>query len=96
MTFIDLIASQLTDPFRIGLLAVLVMTTRQTAAHTGHWIPLGVGALFVAFLIPNTLGSGQTDMMTAVSAGVVSNVIILAVIMGALMLWTRLAGGKAS
>lgn len=95
MPFADLIASQLTDPFRIGLLAVLLMTTRQTSAHTGHWIPLGVGALFVAALIPTTMGSGQTGTMSAIAAGVVSNVIILALILGAFALWSWLTGNKA-
>lgn len=96
MPYADLIVSQLTDPFRIGLLLFLALTTRRTSAQTGYAIPLAVGALFVAFLIPTTMGSGQTGGMTAIAAGVVSNIIILAVILGVLMLWSRLAARKTN
>lgn len=92
MPYADLIISQLTDPFRIGLLVFLALIAQRTSAQTGHAIPLALGVLFVAFLIPTTMGSGQTGRMPAIAAGVVSNVIILAVILGASLLWNRVNG----
>ncbi len=92
MTFVDLVQSQLLDPFRIGLLVALVLTTRRTAAHTGNWLPLAPGVLFVAVIIPATLSTPQAGLMTAIGAGLMSNAIILAVILGLSALWSRFAG----
>jgi hypothetical protein len=87
MTFADLLVAQLLDPFRIGLLIALVFTTLQTAAHTGRLIPLALGGLFVAVLIATTTGSGEVGQ--AIAAGVVTNAMILAVILGLHAIWKR-------
>lgn len=90
MTFTDLLLSYLLDPFRIGLLIALTLTTANTAAHTGRIIPLALGVVFVAVLIAMTTGSGQTGQTMAIGVGVLANAIILAVILAGVALWSRL------
>jgi hypothetical protein len=80
---LDLINSQLTDPFRIGLLIALFVTMLRTRAASGIVLPLAAGIVFVAVIVPTTMGSGfvlQTGL-----AGVVSNAVIVAAIYG---IWT--------
>jgi hypothetical protein len=86
---IDLVLSQLTDIFRIGLIVALVVTMRRTAAVTGRVLPLALGVLFVAVILPTTLRSQQVALMDAVLAGLVSNVIILGVVLAAAFLVER-------
>ncbi len=78
---IDTVLSQLTDPFRIGLMVALVITMLRTAAVTGRWIPLALGVVFVAVIVPSTLPSQTVEFMDAVLAGLVSNAIILVVVL---------------
>ena len=78
---IDTVLSQLIDPFRIGLMVALVITMLRTAAVTGRWIPLALGVVFVAVIVPSTLPSQSVVLMEAVLAGLVSNSIILAVVL---------------
>ena len=91
---IDILIQQLLDPFRIGLLAALVITTIQTSAHTGRTIPLLVGAVFVAVLIPTTMGTDAGNRTVSIGVGLVANAIILAVILGLVALWRRVSGGE--
>jgi hypothetical protein len=77
---LDLLTAQLTDPFRIGLLIAMVYTARNTAAQAGRLIPVILGIVFVAILIPMTLGSGAPDRTTAIAMGLLSNAIIVAII----------------
>jgi threonine/homoserine/homoserine lactone efflux protein len=82
----DLFLANLLDPFRIILLAALIATMLRTQANTGTWLPLGLGALFVAALIPLTLQPVQTlPLWQVIAVGVAANVVLLAVGMG---LWT--------
>ena len=74
---IDLAISQLTDPFRIGLLIGLVVTMQRTAAVTGRMIPLILGVVFVAVMLPTTMLSSSVNLQDAILAGLISNVIIL-------------------
>ena len=74
---IDLAISQLTDPFRIGLLIGLVVTMQRTAAVTGRIIPLILGVVFVAVMLPTTMPSSPVNLQDAILAGLISNVIIL-------------------
>lgn len=78
---IDTVLSQLTDPFRIGLMVALVITMFRTSAVTGRVIPLALGVLFVAVILPSTLPSQSVEFLDAVVAGFVSNVIILVVVL---------------
>lgn len=78
----DLILAQLTDPFRIGLLIALVFTMLRTRAATGQLLPLAAGAVFVAVVIPSTMPKAGVSLIQDVTAGLVSNLIILAIVLG--------------
>ena len=82
--------SQLTDFFRIGLIIALVVTMRRTAAVTGRVLPLVLGVIFVAAMLPLTMASASASLTNAILAGLVSNTIILAVVLGAAELIARL------
>jgi hypothetical protein len=84
-----LIISQLTDPFRIGLLAALIYTTIRNAAVTGWLVPMVAGIVFVAFIIAVTMPSAGLTQAAVISAGVVSNAIIAAIMFAVLYLWRR-------
>jgi hypothetical protein len=79
--------SQLADPFRIGLMAALIYTTIRNAAVTGWLVPMAAGIVFVAFIIAVTMPNGGSSQAVVISAGVVSNAIIAAIIFGALFIW---------
>jgi hypothetical protein len=76
----ELLISQLTDVFRIGLIVALVVTMHRTSAVTGRLIPLVAGVVFVAVILPTTMPSASANLTDAVMVGVVSNLIILAVV----------------
>ena len=93
MDLSNLILSQLADPFRIGLLVALVFTMLRTQGTTGVFVPLAAGVLFVAVIIPSTtLITLAQPLWQIVAVGVVSNVIILAVIMVVWTVYKRLRG----
>lgn len=73
----DLALSQLTDLFRIGLITGLVFTMHRTADVTGRVLPLVLGVVFVAVLLPTTMPSTSASFTDAVFAGLISNSIIL-------------------
>ncbi len=87
---IDLVTSQLIDPFRIGLLIALVVTMQRTAAVTGRIIPLTLGVVFVAVMLPSTMPSSSIQLKDAILAGLVSNVIILIGVLAGAWLIARL------
>ncbi len=87
---IDLVTSQLMDLFRIGLLIALVVTMQRTAAVTGRVIPLVLGVVFVAVMLPTTMPSSSVSLKDAILAGLVSNVIILIPVLAAAWLIARL------
>jgi hypothetical protein len=87
---IDLVISQLMDLFRIGLLIALVVTMQRTAAVTGRVIPLILGIVFVAVMLPTTMPSSSVSLKDAILAGLVSNVIILLPVLAAAWLIGRL------
>lgn len=89
---IELIQSQLLDPFRIGLIVALVFTMVRTRAATGTVIPLALGVIFVAVILPSTQGTGTTSLTDAVLAGLVANVIILGIVLALAMIIRRLRG----
>ncbi|MCA0276322.1 MAG: hypothetical protein LCH86_09985 [Proteobacteria bacterium] len=92
MPFLDLYLAQLIDPFRIGLLAALLLTAANTAPTLNRWIPIALGVVFVAVLIPYSFGSSEDIAKAfAVGMGLISNVTLLAVLLGAKALYTRLA-----
>ena len=87
---IDLVLSQLTDLFRIGMMVALVVTMRRTAAVTGRILPLALGVVFVAVLLPSTMPSGSASLVDAILAGLASNLIILAPVLGLAAVVARL------
>jgi hypothetical protein len=87
--YIPIITAQLTDPFRIGLIAALIYTTIRTAAVTGWFVPLAAGIVFVAFIIAMTMPVGEQSQAVVISAGVVSNAIIAGLMFGALLIWRK-------
>jgi len=92
-TVADLISAALTDPFRIILLVGLVATQRRTAAVTGAVLPLAAGMLFVAVIIPLTMGFGaEAGLLKAVLAGLVANAIWLVPIIAITRFWESRAG----
>jgi hypothetical protein len=91
---IDILTSQLADPFRIGLMVALVVTARRTQAATGTWLPLALGVGFVAAMIPTMMPvAGAPNVWLLIGVGVVANVVILAVI---LVIWSVVERLRAS
>ena len=85
----DLVLAQLTDVFRIGLIIGLVFTMHKTAAVTGRVLPLALGVVFLAVMLPATMPSPSVSFTDAIVAGLVSNTIILAPVLGVAWLITR-------
>lgn len=87
----DMLTAMLADPFRLVLLAGLVLTQRNTAAVTGRVLPLALGVLFVAVILPVTTLRG-VPLVPAIGLGIAANVILLIPILGAFALWDRRKG----
>ena len=87
---IDLVLSQLTDLFRIGLMIALVVTMLRTAAVTGRVLPLALGVVFVAVILPSTMPGGSASLTDAILAGLVSNLIILVPVLAVAAVVARL------
>ena len=87
---IDLVLSQLTDLFRIGLMIALVVTMLRTSAVTGRVLPLAMGVVFVAVMLPSTMTRGSESLIDAILAGLVSNLIILLPVLAVATLIVRL------
>ena len=75
---IDLVFSQLSDVFRIGLIIALVVTMLRTSTVTGRVLPLIAGVVFVAVIVPSTLSGSTETLSQEIVAGLISNLIILA------------------
>ena len=75
---IDLVFSQLSDVFRIGLIIALVVTMLRTSSVTGRVLPLVAGVVFVAVIVPSTFSGGTESLSQEIAAGLISNLIILA------------------
>ena len=86
----DLVLLQLTDLFRIGLIIGLVYTMHRTAAVTGRVLPLVLGVVFVAVMLPATMPSASVSFTDAILAGLVSNTIILLPVLGVAAFITRM------
>ncbi|MFN3437318.1 MAG: hypothetical protein ACK41V_06480 [Acidovorax sp.] len=87
---IELVISQLSDLFRIGLIIALVVTTLRNAAVTGRIIPLVLGVVFVAVMLPTTMPKGSASVAEAILAGLISNSIILVLALAGTLLVSRL------
>lgn len=74
---IELVLSQLSDVFRIGLVVALVVTMLRTSAVTGRVLPLIAGVVFVAVILPTTQSVTADNLRNEIIAGLISNLIIL-------------------
>ncbi|PZR00577.1 MAG: hypothetical protein DI533_08510 [Cereibacter sphaeroides] len=93
MPLSDLLVSQLTDPFRIGLIIALLYTALRNRAVTGQIGPLLAGIAFVAIIIPTVMQTSSTEpLMRLIVSGLASNAIILGVVWGLWTLLQRLRG----
>lgn len=92
MTAIELYLSQISDPFRIGLLVVLLLTSANTArAMPNRWLPIALGMVFVAVLIPFSLGrSNEVSGAMAIAVGLVANISLVAVMLALVFAFQRL------
>jgi drug/metabolite transporter (DMT)-like permease len=54
-----------------------VFTMHRTSAVTGRVIPLALGVVFVAVILPSTMPATAVKLTDAILAGLVSNTIIL-------------------
>lgn len=92
LSFVDIYLAQLVDPFRVGLLIALLFAAANTQATLNRWIPIGLGLVFVAMLIPTTIGSGaDADLLQRILVGLFSNLTILAVLLAAKAAYLRLS-----
>lgn len=82
---IELVLSQLSDVFRIGLIIALVVTMLRTSNVTGRVLPLAAGVVFVAVILPSTMPGHSDNLISAILAGLVSNLIILGLVL--LLAW---------
>ncbi|MBE2274992.1 MAG: hypothetical protein IAE87_01715 [Rhodobacteraceae bacterium] len=84
MPMSQILLDQLTDPFRIVLLFGLVYTMYRTRPQTGTAIPLAAGIVFVAAIIPMTLGqgAGSDRFLTEFGVGLLANAVIVAIVFG--------------
>ncbi len=86
----DLVLLQLTDPFRIGLIIALVITMSRTVSVTGRVLPLAMGVLFIAVILPTTMPSSAVTVGNPILAGLISNTIIVGPVLAIAALVARL------
>jgi hypothetical protein len=87
---IDIVFSQLIDPFRIGLIFFLLLTAIRTRATMGLMMPLAMGVIFIAILIPLTTAAASTvPRFSAIGVGVISNAVILAIFLAGWTVWEK-------
>ena len=94
MTLADLFVAQLTDLFRVGMMIMLVITASRTAQNAGTVVPLILGVVFVAVIIPTTLSSDSASKSIQIGVGLLSNAVILGVLLAVKLLATRLLAAR--
>lgn len=87
---IELVLSQLTDVFRIGLIVALVVTMFRTSTVTGRVLPLAAGVVFVAVILPTTMPSRSANLGDEIIAGLITNLIILVPVLMLARLFVKL------
>ena len=76
MGFVDIFLDQIVDPFRIGLIIMMLVTAARTSAAVGTVVPLALGVVFVAVLIPTALDA-DGNVVRQIAVGLVTNAILL-------------------
>ncbi len=91
MPITDLLESQLTDVFRIGLIIALVATTARTQATTGTMLPLLAGVIFVAVIIPSAMPTTES-LARNIGVGILANAILVGLALLALRMYRQFRG----
>jgi hypothetical protein len=93
---LETLVTQLTDPFRIGLTFFMFLTALRTRHTIGLVMPLVLGVVFVAVLIPMTTGANTALVRDApwwaIGFGIVSNAIVLGTIIAGWTIWIKQRG----
>lgn len=92
MSWTDILTTQLTDPFRIGLMVALFWTTLRLRSDTGFLMPLVAGILFFAVMLPTTLPITGADYTMQILTGALAHLIIVAILVAGWMLLKRFRG----
>ncbi len=88
---VQILVEQLADPFRIGLLVALLFTAANSRGTLNRWLPIALGLVFVAVLIPTALASENGEPVGAqIGVGLFSNAVILAILLAAEAVFERL------
>lgn len=91
MDVIHLIVVQLADPFRIGLLVALLFIAANNSGILNRSLPIGLGLIFVAVLIPTAMASEEVEPVTAqIGVGLVSNAIVVSILLFAEALFEKI------
>lgn len=84
MDVTHLIMAQLADPLRMGLLVALLFVAANSKGMIGRGLPIALGLVFVAVLIPTAMASDEAEPVTAqIGVGFLSNAIILGIMLSA-------------
>jgi hypothetical protein len=94
MEIVGIMIAQLADPFRIGMLVALLFTARNRSATLHRWLPIALGLVFVAVLIPTAMASDDSEMGAQIGVGIVSNAIILGLMLCAEAAFERFRRSK--
>lgn len=90
----EIIAQQLLDPFRAGLIFFLVLTAHRTRATMGLRTPLILGVIFVAAMLPLTTGGSMVEqaggVLPAMAYGLITNTILLGIVLLGWAIWERM------
>lgn len=93
---LETLVTQLTDPFRIGLIFFMFLTALRTREAVGLAIPLVLGVVFVAVLLPMTTGANTALVRDApwraIGFGLVANAIILGMVVAGWTIWIKRRG----
>jgi hypothetical protein len=78
----EIIVAQLADPFRIALLVTLLFTAANAKGVLNRWLPIALGLVFVAVLIPTAMASDEAvPVREQIGVGLVSNAIVLGILL---------------
>ena len=87
---VDILVSQLIDPFRIVLIFFLLVTALRTRDTMGMKAPLAMGVVFIAILLPmTTAASAEVARITSIGLGIVANAIILGAFLVGWFFWEK-------
>jgi hypothetical protein len=78
----EIIVAQLADPFRIALLVTLLFTAANAKGALNRGLPIALGLVFVAVLIPTAMASDEAvPVREQIGVGLVSNAIIIGILL---------------